>query len=265
MKKLVPVFALAVALTATARAQNDAGSEEIIVLSPFCVTASDDAYRSSDALAGARVATPLIDPSSANRPPGVPITIFKRAESVAIQFVLSHAGDRQEVRNRELYESVAALQAGAAASSGLRLEQREVRFAGGNRTLFSATRGSAMVSFATVVIFADLTPEMRIVDRVKQVRDLIQSTKLVGATKAADGSVGLYLAHPESYRAEILKKIFADLAVLREGLGAEFEIQPSGLAGRVQSRVASETEIELWIDYSFAIQSVRELTRPTKG
>lgn len=234
------------------------------MLSPFVVD-DDPGYRAADTLAGSRVSSPLVDPASANMPAGVPVSIFRRAESVAIQFVLSHAGDREEVRTRELYESVRVLQARVSALPGLKLEQREVRLTGGNRKLFSSTRGSALVSFASIVVFASFDEEHRLLDRVRQVRELIQGTQLIGATKALDGSVGLYLRRPESYRGEILQKIFADLGLVREGLGSEFEVRPSGLNGRVRTRVASETEIELWIDYSFTIHSVRELTRPLKG
>jgi hypothetical protein len=266
MRHTILVLTITSMLLAPAFAQEETGAEEFIVLSPFEVSPSkDNGYYAASALAGARLATPLVDPASANTPPSVPVSIFKRAESVAIQFVLSHAGDKQEVRNRELYDSVARLQTTVAEVPGLRLEQREVRFASGNRKLFSTSSGNTTVSFASLVIFAELTPELRIADRVKQVRDLLQGTKLVGATKAADGSVGLFVRHVEHYRGEILEKIFADFATLRKGLGDEFEIRPSGLNQRVRARIASETEIELWIDYSFTIHSVRELTRPVRG
>jgi hypothetical protein len=242
---------------------DDSGSEEFIILSPFVVSSgSDSDYRTADSLAGARLSTPLIDPASANAAPSVPISIFKRAESVAIQFVLSHAGDKQEVRNRELYASIEALESAVSKNPGLRLEQREVRFSGANRKLFSTTRGNTAVSFASIVIFAELSAEARIADRVKQVRDVLQATQLAGQTKTADGSVGLHVRHPEQYRGEILTRIFADFQTLKEGLGTDFEILPSGLNQRVRTRLASEEEIELWIDYSFSIRSVRELARP---
>ena len=266
MRYTILVLTITSMLLTPVFAQDEAGGEEFIVLTPFEVSTSDDAgYYAANALAGARLATPLLDPASANAAPAVPISIFRRAESVAIQFVLSHAGDKQELRNRELYDSVAILQSAVAKASGLRLEQREVRFASGNRKLFSTSRGNTAVSFASIVIFAELTPEARIADRVKQVRDLLQETKLSGATKAADGSVGLFVRHAEQYRGEILEKIFADFAALRKGFGEEFEIRPSGLNQRVRARIASETEIELWIDYSFTIHSVREIIRPVKG
>lgn len=258
MRSTFVVIALAASLT-TALAQSDEiESEDVITVSPFEVASTTD-YASSVSVVGTRIATPLIDPSAASFPPPVAISITRRAEVVAIQFVLSHSGDKPDVRNRELYASVETIQTEVKKIPNMRMEQREVRFAGGNKKMFSGSRGGSPVSFASIVIFADLTSEVRILDRVKQVRDLLQATKLVGATRAADGSVGILVTNMDQYRREILQRIFDDLEFVKKGLGAEFEVRPSGLNQRVRARIASETEIELWIDYSFTIQSVREL------
>jgi hypothetical protein len=146
---------------------------------------------------------------------------------------------------------------------GLRMEQREVRFVSGNRKVISFGK-SAQTSHANIVIFADIDPAMRLADRTKQVRDLLDQIKFTPQTKLLDGSVGLYLKNPSSYRREILQKIFEDLEFVKKGLGTEIEVLPSGLNQAVKLRACSETEIELWIDYSFAITSVRALTNPQK-
>jgi len=101
---------------------------------------------------------------------------------------------------------------------------------------------------------------VRLYDRVKQVRDLIDDTKLRGDTKVIDGPVGLFIRSPNQYRQELLTKIFEDLEVVRKGVGPEFEVLVSGLAGGVQVRACSERELELWLDYSFTIHSIRYLT-----
>src|SRR4051812_33782885 len=85
------------------------GSEEIIELSPFTVSSEyEPAYKSAESYARTRVSTPVIDPRVAGMNANVPITLLKRADAVAIQFVLSHSGDKQEARNQELYTSMAA-------------------------------------------------------------------------------------------------------------------------------------------------------------
>jgi hypothetical protein len=262
MKKLPALIIALALLPLPALAQSESGEEEVLILSPFEVSGpSNSSYSTVSSLAGSRLGSQVIDNWVAA--PTVPITIIKRADAVAIQFVLSNASDKQEVRNQELYTAVRGIQNAVQKVPGLRMEQREVRFVSGNRKVISFGK-SAQTSHANIVIFADIDPAMRLADRTKQVRDLLDQIKFTPQTKLLDGSVGLYLKNPSSYRREILQKIFEDLEFVKKGLGTEIEVLPSGLNQAVKLRACSETEIELWIDYSFAITSVRALTNPQK-
>jgi len=260
-------FIIALLLVASLRAQSSDGteSEEFITLSPFEVSRDgESSYAAQNSLAGTRVSTPLIDPRTSAIQPAAAVSIFKRADAVAVQFVLSHSGDKQEARNQELYSSVEKIQTAMDKVPGARVEQREVRFTGGDRKLFSVSKGGATTSFVSILVLADLPVGTRVADRVKEVRDVLGATKLVGQTKYSDGSIGLYLKTPDQYRREILQKIFEDVDFMKKGFNGEMEIQPSGLAGKVKMRVASEAEIELWIDYGFTFRSIRDLEAAKK-
>jgi hypothetical protein len=263
MKKILPLVALIALLPFPAFAQSGSeAEEEAVILSPFLVSTDKDAsYSTVSTLAGTRLASEVVDNSAP--PPSVPVSIVKKADAVVIQFVLSNSTDKQEARNQELYSSVRGIQTAVQKVPGLRMEQREVRFVSGNRKMLSFGKG-AQTSYANIVIFADIDPAMRLADRTKQVRDLLDQLKLPAQSKLVDGNVGLYLKNPSSYRREILQKIFEDLDFVRKGLGTEVEVQPSGLNQAVRFRACSETEVELWIDYSFNINSVRALANPKK-
>jgi hypothetical protein len=256
---------LALIPIASSAQTSESESEEFIALSPFEVSSTEDTvYSASSALAGARLATNLIDPNAANRVPNVPITITKRAESLAVSFALINLGDKQEKRNGDLYASVEALRAAVGNTSGLRFEHREVRFASGNRSKLSIGRSGATTSSAAVLILADLPEGVDVVKLVKTIRDTVQKVKLQGDTKIIDGVVGLYLKNPAKHRREILDRIFEDLDGLKKSLGPDFEVQPSGLNQAVRARICSETDVELWIDYGFSIRSIREITAARK-
>ena len=263
-------LALILAITSPLGAQSGSSSsapssEEFIELSPFTVSTDyEPAYKSAASYPAARVATPLIDPRTAAIAASAPVSLLKRADAVAIQFVLSHSGDKQDTRNQELYNSVATIETAMKRIEGSRVEQREVRFTGGDRKVFSVSRGGATTSFVSLLVLADLPVGTRLVDRVKQIRDVLGATKLTGQTKYSDGSVGLYLQNPDQYRREILQKIFDDVDFLKKGFGGEFEILPTGLTSKVRARVASETELELWIDYGFTFRSIREMEAAKK-
>lgn len=266
MRRVALIAFAVLATRGLCQSADEASAEDIVTLSPFEVVTPEyeGGYRTKAAVSAARISNQLVDPNSAMVAAPVAVSLVKHADAVSIQFVLAHTGDKQEVRNRELYASVEALEAAAKTVPGVRLELREVRFTGGDRKLFSVSRGGSTTSFVTVLLFADLSPGTRVADRVKQARDLVAGTKLVGQTKYSDGAVGLYLKNPDQYRREILQRIFEDVDFLKNGFAGEYEVQPSGLNGKVRMRVASETELELWIDYGIIFKSVRELEAAKK-
>jgi len=83
-----------------------------------------------------------------------------------------------------------------------------------------------------------------------------------GQTKIKDGVVGLYVKNTAKCRREILDKILSDIDGLKKSLGTDFEVIPSRLNQPVRSRICSETDVELWIDYNF--RSGREMAAVKK-
>ncbi len=235
-------------------------SGETLVLSPFEVSVSEDRGYS-------RASGPRFQGGSHAAAPDVPVTLIRRADAVVIEFAVSNSADKQDARNQELTASVELIAQAIKAVPGLRFENREVQLATGNRSHSIIGKGGVVTSFANFAVFAELTDDLRLYERVKQVRNLVATAKLKGDTKAIDGPVALFVKRPNDCRGELLAKIFADLEVVKKGLGAESEVLVSGLSGPVQLRSCSESEVELWLDYSFTIRSVREMEskRPLKG
>ena len=250
----MPLFLLVTPHGLNAQAETPAGeSEEALVLSPFCV--EDRGY------VRARDSAP-VQPRFGNDSGGVPnapITVIRKADAVVIEFALSNSADKQDARNKELTDSVDALAAEIRAIPGLRFENREVQLMSGNRSRSIIGKGGVVTSFANFAVFAELSAETRLYERVKQVRGIVSAAKFTGATKVIDGPVSLFIKRPNETRKELLAKIFEDYEQVKKGLGADFEVLVSGLAGPVRLRSCAENEVELWLDYSFSIRSVREL------
>lgn len=238
-----------------------AAEEDVVVLSPFEVTSSDSrGYACYTPRAPAPIVQPNFGGGGAPAAPLTPITLIRRADAVIIEFALSNSADKQDLRNKELTDSVDALAVQIKATPGLRFENREVQLMSGNRSRSIIGKGGAVTSFANFAIFADLSAdEARLYERVKQVRALVSAAKLIGGTKVIDGPVALYLKRPNDLRKELLGKIFDDLEVVKKGLGDNMEVLVTGLNTPVRLRSCSEREVELWIDYSFTIRSITEL------
>jgi hypothetical protein len=255
-----PLLLLAtVLLVAPLRAQQSSGQDEFVSLSPFEVSSQNDrGYASSATISGSRINVTAVTT------PNVPITLVKKAEALVIEFALSNSADKQDVRNRDLYDSIEKIITAAKTLPGLRVESRQISFRGEDRRGSIIFKSGVIVSFANIAVFSEFTSEMTSYQRVKQIRDLVSKVNLVGDTKVIDGPVSLFVKNPDQYRQDLLKKIFDDLDFVKSGLGMQFEVLPSGLNQSIKLRSCSETEVELWIDYSFTIRSVRELTRPEK-
>ena len=231
-------------------------SEDAVCLSPFTVSSGEDrGYVSSAKM----YAQPRFRSDNNGGVPTVPITLIRRADAVVIEFALSNSADKQDLRNKELTDSADALAKEIRQIPGLRFENREVQLISGNRQRSLIGKGEIVTSFANFAVFAELSSETRLYERVKQVRSLVSAAKLTGGTKVIDGPVALFIKRPNEMRKEILAKIFEDHEQVKKGLGPDFEVFITGLAGPVRLRSCSENEVELWLDYTFTIRSIREM------
>lgn len=256
MKLPSRLVALCLAISPVLHAQSDdAGA--VVELSPFEISTGEDRGYAK-AIGGS---LSVITRERQFEPPGptVPVTMIKRADAVVVQFALSNSADKQDVRNKHLSTSIDEIAAAIKSVPGLRLEHRQVQLTSGDRRGSLIGKSGVVTSFANIAIFGELSAEMRLYERVKQIKDAVNGTKLAGETKILDGPAGLFIRRPNEYRNELLAKIFADLEVVKKGLGPDFEVLVNGLAQNTKLRACSETEVELWIDYSFVIRSLREM------
>jgi len=226
-----------------------AQEEDIVELSPFSVsTERDSGY------------TPTVP-----QRPNVAITIKKPAHAVVMELALTNATDKQDVRTRELLATVETLTQATKADKGLRLEQREVQLRADSKRRFLSSKSNTASSIAYVALVGELDGTTTLFEVVNKMRNAISSAKLVGLTRTTEGPVSFLLRDADQYRQEILAKVFEDVNAIKKGIGPEFEVRLSGLDGPVQLRPCSEKEVELWIQYSFSIHSIRELENPKAG
>lgn len=222
--------------------------DEVIELSSFSVTGdSDRGYASQQAAK-----------------PDVAITLTKPATAVVMDVTIVNANDKAEDKNREVLLTIKSLERAVAAEPQLRFERREIQLRGEARRKSLFSRGS-VTSFANVAVVAPLEASANLFATVDRMRGVVAKTAPNGGTKVIDGVVYLMLERPEQYRKELLAAIFADIAFLKENLGPGFEVLPTGLDGAIQVRAASETKVELWIDYGLTIRSLVELQNPKTG
>jgi len=225
-----------------------AQDKEYVELSSFSVTTdSDRAYA----------------PQEAPRP-NVAITLVKSANAVVMDVTIINSSEKTEDKNRDVLLTIRALERAVNAEAGLRFERREIQLRGEARrkALFSR---SGITSYANVAIVAPLESGANLFALVDRMRGVVAKLPTSTGTKVLDGAVYLKIDKPEQYRRELLTAIFADIGFLKENLGPGFEVLPSGLDGAIQVRAASESQVELWLDYHLHVRSLVELANPKPG
>lgn len=190
--------------------------------------------------------------------PRVSISLIKPADELSLRFAVSFYDDLEEVREGTLLKYLDLIREKIESVKGLRFEASGLQIALGDRKKSIRRRRSEYTSHAHFSIFAEIGQDISTFDAVRELLDGLELESASEMTKLFDGPVNLVLKRPDQYRSELLKAIFADFNLLKEGLGPEFEILPVGLGGRVQVRAHSDTEVELWIEYSHSIRSVRD-------
>lgn len=256
-------------LLPTANAQ-DSDSEDVFELSPFSVDSGG--YSTKSSLSESRVQTNLIPTATAmdlvhseylrDHPannPTAPVVLVKAADSLRMQFAFSFYDDLEEVRKSELQKYLKDVELLIKEQKGLQFVPGVLEIPRSDRKKSIRKRKAEYTSHAHFSIYADMAgaaPSHEIVRKTRSILDGMDTDSDV--SKRFDGPVNLVLNHPDQYRQELLSAIFEDLNTLKEGLGDEYEILPSGINGRVQARTHSDTEVEIWIQYGLTIRSKRE-------
>jgi len=220
------------ALPILLHAQDDA----LYTLSPFEVSPEPGSYKARNFPAT----------------PTAPITLKMRAENVAFQIILTNNNRKAELRNQELHTTISKLEAKAETIPGIRVNSSQMSLSAAN-SKYSLFSSSDVDSKATILIVAKLDAEDNVFDKVQSIKDFIADIDVEGDTKAIAGSIGLGISNPERFRAELIRNIADDLHLIRDALGDDIGIDLYGIDKKLQIYQCSDSEVELYLPYSFSI------------
>jgi len=109
-------------------------------------------------------------------------------------------------------------------------------------------------STAQLHVLAKLGEKEDIYDCAIRIKGFLDAIKLPSRTKFELGQIQLVVKNPEAYRRVILKQIGEDVQVVKESIGYNGKITISGLQQPVLVRQVSDRKVELFINYSMAIE-----------
>lgn len=220
MKHLL--FTALLLCTAVARAQDD----EVIVLSPFVVSCSEE------------------------RIP--PVTIRKTADFILLQVRILNDTRDPEKRRDEIYETVKGIVTAASQIKALEISTREMALNLQNyQVRLDEDSGKADTSSVELLFRLPLKPADDVGALTRQLRDFCSKVRVVGRSEIFPGEIGISVKTPERYRYELVGQIAADVKKTKELFGGSFEILVKGLDQRLRWRRVSVSELELYLPYSF--------------
>ena len=218
--------------------------EDVFALSPFVVEL-DEGYLANNTLAGTRVRTSVYSQEA-------PVKLRRKADSVTMSISLKNNSRKAIERNDEIMGTVSAIIEKADSIDNIRAHNGSISLSTRNRKvgLFKSTDESSEV---TIYILGDLKDGDNVYDMTSKLKKFLEEIQPVGNTTIEEGNIGLSIRNPQSYRNEILGLILNDISNIKEQLGGYVDMNISGLDSSVLVKQANESEVDLYISYSFSL------------
>jgi hypothetical protein len=231
MKKFICVAALFSLISLSASAQDGMVVEEVIVT-------------------GSRITDFISD-----LPPAV--TLTKRADFMIQTIKITNDSRHEKDRRREIYTTIAKMLEKAGNNQLFTLGTGEDYFVPLTTENYKLplTKGKRTDTSETwLLVKAPVNQKASANKIVSSIRDFITSAAKVGRTEILpDEDLGLSIIQPEKYRAEIIKKIAADVKAAANAFGPGYRIRLKGLESPLVWERQGLATMTLYIPYAFEI------------
>jgi len=270
-QKLIPsILICALCLTTSNSYAQGSDDDAIFELSPFEVDGSGyRGYGTSWAkqievdtielgITSAQLRSPLMQtyPSSGN----APVSLVKPVDEVSLRFAYSFYHDSESIRRKTLQTLIDEIERKAGTQDSLRFVPERLIIKKGDRTKSLRKRRAEYTSHAYFSIAVKVTDRDKLNESLERARTLAEEVEIDEEfTRLFHGEVDWIFRMNPGYRDELLDAIHKDLNRQREIYGANYEVSLSHLSSSLQAKLVSETEAQIWIPYSYTIQSLRGL------
>ena len=216
-----------------------AQSDEVIVLSPFEVTRTE------------------------NLPP---ITIRKTADFLLLQVQVVNDTRDADKRREEIYGTIKGIVASAAKVKSLEISTREMTLTLQNyQVRLDEHSNKADTSTVELLFRLPLTPTDDVAALTAQLRAFTGQVQVVGRSEVFPGEIGISVKTPERFRYEVIGHIAEDVGKVRQLFNGSFELLVKGLDQRLQWRRVSISELEIYLPYSYDVLPNKALPLVVQG
>ncbi len=209
-------------------------SDEVIVLSPFTID----------------------DSRSSNRYPKPPIVLRKTADFYALEIQLTNDSRLLEQRRNELHETILNLLKRARVDGKVELHNGQNLVDESNYMLpVIPLPGKSDTSYLKLLVKVPLGDKDSVTQLKEKLEDFISNTEMVGRTYFEYLGSALTIKNPEQYRMELIEKIAEDINAVDEAFGGEMSFSINNLDDRMTVSQSSERTVDLYILYSFTMET----------
>lgn len=185
------------------------------------------------------------------------VTLVKPADNLVQQVKLINDSRDQELREKELTNTVKDILRMANRSSAIELGV-------GKEIVYPITLDDLQLDFEkgerndTSVVFlyikTPITEKVKVEKLVTRINDFIDDVSVSGRTEIEkNGELVLSIVNPEKYRKELLTKIAEDINSTIGIFGDKYKAEIEGLSQSLMWERASVSELRLYLEYNFIL------------
>ena len=188
----------------------------------------------------------------------VPAFLVKKADSVKLTLSAEFRSSNKEEATTDLNTFLDILRSKSDSSSDIKFIPHVANVTHTISTNSFADETEKFQANANVTILVSLDEQINPRARVMELKRFIIAQDITQkALNLRFSSSRLVMDNPDEHRVEILKKIASDIQIVDDTLGKDFQVELSLDAGQVRVWQHSDTEIQLWLPYSYNVVSKR--------
>lgn len=244
--------------------------DDVFELSPFTVASSGyRGYGSSWAkqievdsielgVTSAQLRNPLMQPYPSNG--HAPISITKPVTEISLRFAYSFYNDSESIRRKTLQALIDEVILKTNTQTRIQCVPERLVIKKGDRAKSLRKRRSEYTSHAYFSLSIQISEDEPVNQALSRARAIVETIEIDESnTRLFHGEIDWIFRMKNEYRNQLIDAISQDLAKQRELYGTNYEISLTPLHSPIQAKLVSETQAQLWIPYTYNIQSLHQL------
>lgn len=190
-----------------------------------------------------------------NDRPAVSVVVRQEADFVSVPVTVASERKGPAERFAEMRSARQALIDKARGNAGVVVHEGPISLSARRNAKSAFSSSYSAPSRAQLILLVPFKTEGKdVFTAATDVQKLVESVEPPGEAHYELGDVQLAVDNPEKARPQLLRAIAQDVAKMKDLIGPVAKVTVSGLEGPVLVRQINDREVELFVDYSLAVE-----------